>query len=244
MLSVAEELLRFTEGKSYQDLLGDRGLQHICVHCLELLGEAASQLPPEFRGEHPDLPWAAITAMRNRLIHGYFDLELAFVWGAIAALLCSATPASPAAPAPSTRRRVRRPHPLSGRSRTVRPSGRTTSGGGRSHNVCRLQDWSHPTGPNHRGPGTRRDDARVQRGAGPRLCQLRRALRRSGRHAEAPPQTRRKQPGPACRWTSAGLPERRANPPEHGTPPSSRRPPACVFFRAQRLPALLRRSLP
>ncbi|MHB9106586.1 MAG: HepT-like ribonuclease domain-containing protein [Armatimonadota bacterium] len=85
MLTVANEVLQFTESKSYDDLLADRGLQYICVHCLELLGEAASCLTDEVRDRHPEIPWRSIIAMRNRLIHGYFDIELAFVWSTITA---------------------------------------------------------------------------------------------------------------------------------------------------------------
>jgi len=83
MLAVANELLHFTRGKSYDDLLADRGLQYICIHCLELIGEAASCLTVEIRDEHPDVPWRPIISMRNRLIHGYFDIELSFVWSTI-----------------------------------------------------------------------------------------------------------------------------------------------------------------
>ena len=83
MVSVAEELLHFTEGKSYEDLTADRGLQYICIHCLEVLGEAASRMSSGFRESHPELPWLAMIAMRNRLIHGYFDIELSFVWQTI-----------------------------------------------------------------------------------------------------------------------------------------------------------------
>ncbi len=33
-----------------------------------------------FRDNHPDIPWAIIIATRNRLIHGYFDLDPDLVW--------------------------------------------------------------------------------------------------------------------------------------------------------------------
>ena len=83
MLTVAEEVLQFTEGKSYEDLLSDKGLQYICIHCLELLGEAANSIDQDFRDRHPNIPWRPIIAMRHRLIHGYFDIELLFVWSTI-----------------------------------------------------------------------------------------------------------------------------------------------------------------
>ena len=84
MLTVAEEILEFTEGKTYQDLLADRGLQYICIHCIELLGEAANIISQELRSKYTDIPWRPITAMRNRLIHGYLDIELSFIWSTVA----------------------------------------------------------------------------------------------------------------------------------------------------------------
>ncbi|MHB9026748.1 MAG: HepT-like ribonuclease domain-containing protein [Armatimonadota bacterium] len=83
MLSVAEEVLQFTAGKSYEDLLVDRGLQYICIHCLELLGEAATQIDQDIRDRYPEIPWRPMIAMRHRLIHGYLDIELSFVWSTI-----------------------------------------------------------------------------------------------------------------------------------------------------------------
>ncbi len=44
------------------------------------MGEAASRITPETRTETPDVPWAAITGMRNRLIHAYFDIDRDILW--------------------------------------------------------------------------------------------------------------------------------------------------------------------
>jgi len=83
MLAIAEEVMQFTAGRSYGDLLGDRGLQYICIHCLELLGEAAGRVDQHTQDRHPEIPWRPIIAMRHRLIHGYADIELSFVWSTI-----------------------------------------------------------------------------------------------------------------------------------------------------------------
>jgi uncharacterized protein with HEPN domain len=83
MLEAAEELLQFTAGKTYADLLADRGLQHICIRCLEIIGEAAYNIDPAYQDAHPSIPWRPIIAMRHRLIHGYCDVELTFVWSTI-----------------------------------------------------------------------------------------------------------------------------------------------------------------
>ena len=50
------------------------------VRAIEVLGEAASRLSAEARERAADVPWAAIVSMRNRLIHGYFDIDSALVW--------------------------------------------------------------------------------------------------------------------------------------------------------------------
>ncbi len=53
------------------------------VRLLEIVGEAASGISEELKQSHPDIPWHQMTAMRNRLIHGYFDINLDVVWRTI-----------------------------------------------------------------------------------------------------------------------------------------------------------------
>ena len=47
---------------------------------LEIVGEAARQLPASFREEHPEIPWRDIIGMRNILAHGYTSVEDAIIW--------------------------------------------------------------------------------------------------------------------------------------------------------------------
>lgn len=50
------------------------------VRLLEIIGEAASRVPVEERARRPNVPWAAIVGLRNRLIHGYDDVDHDIVW--------------------------------------------------------------------------------------------------------------------------------------------------------------------
>jgi uncharacterized protein with HEPN domain len=50
------------------------------VRLLEIVGEAANGVSDEFKEDHPEIPWRQVTSTRNRLIHGYFDVDLAVVW--------------------------------------------------------------------------------------------------------------------------------------------------------------------
>lgn len=63
-------------GQQRGDLDTDRKLCLSLVHLLEIIGEAAKGVSPEFRRKHPDLPWKKTAGLRDRLIHGYFDVNL------------------------------------------------------------------------------------------------------------------------------------------------------------------------
>ena len=47
---------------------------------VEIIGEAAGRLGPEFEAAHPDIRWRKIQGMRNRLVHGYDEVIDAVVW--------------------------------------------------------------------------------------------------------------------------------------------------------------------
>lgn len=80
MRDAAREAMEMARGQQRGDLDADRKLCLSLVHLLEIVGEAANGISPEFRQEHSDLPWKRMTGMRNRLIHGYFDVNLDIVW--------------------------------------------------------------------------------------------------------------------------------------------------------------------
>jgi uncharacterized protein with HEPN domain len=80
MLEAAREAMDMARGQQRADLDTDRKLCLSLVHLLGIIGEAAAGVSPVFRETHPHLPWKKITGMRNRLIHGYFDVNLDIVW--------------------------------------------------------------------------------------------------------------------------------------------------------------------
>lgn len=55
-------------------------LQDAVIRNIEILGEAANRLSPEFTASRSDIPWRDIAGMRNRLIHGYMQVNLRTVW--------------------------------------------------------------------------------------------------------------------------------------------------------------------
>jgi uncharacterized protein with HEPN domain len=80
MIEAADAVAQFVAGRSRDDLDEDRMLLFAVVHAIEVLGEAANKISPDTQAAAPQVPWAAIVAMRNRLIHGYFDINSTIVW--------------------------------------------------------------------------------------------------------------------------------------------------------------------
>ena len=80
ILDAACEAVSFANGRSRADLDADRKLNLSLVRLLEIIGEAARGISTQFRQAHPDLPWQSMVGMRDRLIHGYFDINLDVVW--------------------------------------------------------------------------------------------------------------------------------------------------------------------
>ena len=83
MLDSAEEAVSFAHDKTRTDLEKNRMLTLSIIKAIELIGEAASRVSKESRDLHPEIPWAVIITMRNRLIHAYFDIDLDRVWDTV-----------------------------------------------------------------------------------------------------------------------------------------------------------------
>jgi uncharacterized protein with HEPN domain len=80
MLDAAEKAVSFSVGRTRDDLDADEQLALALVRLIEVLGEASARVTEPFQRSHPELPWLAMRGARNRLIHGYFDVDYDVVW--------------------------------------------------------------------------------------------------------------------------------------------------------------------
>jgi uncharacterized protein with HEPN domain len=83
MLDHAQEAIRFASGKSEADVVSDRLLQLALVKLVEVVGEAAKRVSPDVQAQFSDIPWKAIVGMRNRLVHGYDEINFLVLWDTV-----------------------------------------------------------------------------------------------------------------------------------------------------------------
>jgi uncharacterized protein with HEPN domain len=84
VLQACAEILEFTHGLRNADELGkDRRTYLAVARSLEIIGEAARQMPRSFKSEHPEIPWREVASLRNIIAHEYFGLDNEIVWDVI-----------------------------------------------------------------------------------------------------------------------------------------------------------------
>jgi len=64
----------------YDQFRKDTKTQDAVIRNIEIIGEAAKMLSEEIKIKNSDIPWKAIAGTRDRLIHGYFGVNIDVVW--------------------------------------------------------------------------------------------------------------------------------------------------------------------
>ena len=80
----------FAEGLDKADFLADKRTQQAIIMSLIIIGEAATKVMDDYvevTQAHPEVPWRSMRGMRNRIAHGYFDINLDVVWETVIAAL-------------------------------------------------------------------------------------------------------------------------------------------------------------
>jgi uncharacterized protein with HEPN domain len=86
MREAATNARNSVDGMKKEDFLADKRTQQAVIMSLVILGEVATKIMdrfPEFADRHPTIPWRSIRGMRNRIAHGYFDINLEVVWDTV-----------------------------------------------------------------------------------------------------------------------------------------------------------------
>lgn len=80
MLESSKKIRKFIRGMTFVEFKKDERTLDAVIRNLEVIGEAAYNLPKEFKKKHSDIPWLDISDMRNKLIHEYFGVDNEILW--------------------------------------------------------------------------------------------------------------------------------------------------------------------
>ena len=86
MRQAAADACSFVVGSTKDAFVEDRRTQQAVIMSLVIIGEAATKVMDsysEFAQAHPEVPWRSMRGMRNRIAHGYFDINLDVVWDTV-----------------------------------------------------------------------------------------------------------------------------------------------------------------
>ena len=79
----ADRLQTICAGKTLEQLLADWLAIAALERFIEIIGEGVKRLPRELRDRYPNVPWKEIAGTRDRLSHGYDDVDYQVLWNAV-----------------------------------------------------------------------------------------------------------------------------------------------------------------
>ena len=80
ILESGQKILIYTEGLSFEEFANDSKTIDAVIRNFEIIGEAAKNLSAEIKDKYPDVPWAEMYLMRNKISHEYFGIDYEIIW--------------------------------------------------------------------------------------------------------------------------------------------------------------------
>jgi uncharacterized protein with HEPN domain len=87
ILQACRSIIKFAEGMSLEEYLADERTRYAVMRGYEITGEAIRHVPESIRTANPDIPWATMAAVRNRIVHAYFGIDDTILFTTIGAEL-------------------------------------------------------------------------------------------------------------------------------------------------------------
>jgi uncharacterized protein with HEPN domain len=83
ILEAVDRIETYTAGMDRVQFSADRKTVDAVVRNLEVIRQAAKNIPPEIRALSSHVPWSKIAGMRDILIHAYFGIDIEIIWDVI-----------------------------------------------------------------------------------------------------------------------------------------------------------------
>src|SRR5512133_1492902 len=83
ILDEIEKVQSFTDGMDFDAFIRDDKTRYAVQMSMIIIGEAGNAIPDDIQEEYSEVPWNLIRAMRNRLIHVYFNFDDQILWDTV-----------------------------------------------------------------------------------------------------------------------------------------------------------------
>ncbi len=80
ILDTINDVENFIDGMDFEEFIKDKKTVYSVIRAIEIIGEATKNVPELIRTKYPDVPWKKMAGMRDRLVHGYFGVDLEILW--------------------------------------------------------------------------------------------------------------------------------------------------------------------
>ncbi|MFP4655470.1 MAG: DUF86 domain-containing protein [Methanohalobium sp.] len=80
ILDAANKVENFTSRYTYDQFLRDDKTQYAVMMAVEIIGEATKNIPQHIKDKYPSVPWKDISGMRDKIVHGYFSVDIEILW--------------------------------------------------------------------------------------------------------------------------------------------------------------------
>jgi uncharacterized protein with HEPN domain len=83
MVDIVNKAIGFVQGVTRENFDNDELLRISLTHLLQVIGEAARRVSPDFRAAYPQIDWKAIVGMRSKVVHDYLNVDEDIVWDTV-----------------------------------------------------------------------------------------------------------------------------------------------------------------
>jgi len=80
ILEAIIDISNFIDDLTFHKFTNDKKTINAVIRSLEIIGEASKKVSQEIKENNQNIPWKEMTGMRDKMIHGYFDLDLVTIW--------------------------------------------------------------------------------------------------------------------------------------------------------------------
>ncbi|MDR1342290.1 MAG: DUF86 domain-containing protein [Prevotellaceae bacterium] len=83
LLLAIGRVFEYTAGRNFAEFKKDYKTVDAVIRNFEIIGEAAKNIPSAIKEQYPEVPWAEMYLLRNKISHEYFGIDYEIIWDII-----------------------------------------------------------------------------------------------------------------------------------------------------------------